>query len=80
MPVCPWGPLTHTRRFLAAELAVVRSRRLGPPPVGQAYGTTELLPGTGTETHVVSHDDPGRRDLATGERGKLLRQAPREGP
>ncbi|GHD91460.1 4-coumarate--CoA ligase family protein [Streptomyces naganishii] len=37
---------------LDAELAAACSRRLGLPPVGQAYGMTELSPGT----HVVPPD------------------------
>ncbi|MGP2441333.1 4-coumarate--CoA ligase family protein [Streptomyces sp. JW3] len=51
---------------LDAALAAACSRRLGLPPVGQAYGMTELSPGT----HVVPRDQ-----LATappGTVGKLI--------
>ncbi|MBT2413924.1 4-coumarate--CoA ligase family protein [Streptomyces sp. ISL-12] len=51
---------------LDARLAAACSRRLGLPPVGQAYGMTELSPGT----HVVPRDQ-----LATappGTVGKLI--------
>ncbi|MFG2194568.1 4-coumarate--CoA ligase family protein [Streptomyces sp. NPDC048639] len=56
--VCSAAPLD-------AELATVCSRRLGLPPIMQAYGMTELSPGT----HVV----PRRaRDAPPGTVGKLI--------
>jgi len=51
---------------LDAELAAACSRRLGLPPVGQAYGMTELSPGT----HVVPRD--AMRDAPPGTVGKLI--------
>ncbi|MEU6403103.1 AMP-binding protein [Streptomyces sp. NPDC046985] len=51
---------------LDADLAAACARRLGLPPVGQAYGMTELSPGT----HVVP---PGAlRTAPPGTVGKLL--------
>ncbi|MEU6395188.1 4-coumarate--CoA ligase family protein [Streptomyces sp. NPDC046939] len=50
---------------LDAELALACSRRLGLPPVGQAYGMTELSPGT----HVVPLNAP---DAPPGTVGKLI--------
>ncbi|MGW1027374.1 4-coumarate--CoA ligase family protein [Streptomyces sp. NPDC002577] len=50
---------------LDAELAQACSRRLGLPPVGQAYGMTELSPGT----HVVPLD---AADPPPGAVGKLI--------
>lgn len=50
---------------LDAELAEACSRRLGLPPVGQAYGMTELSPGT----HVVPLDEA---DPPPGSVGKLI--------
>ncbi|MCW8095013.1 4-coumarate--CoA ligase family protein [Streptomyces tauricus] len=50
---------------LDAELAEACSRRLGLPPVGQAYGMTELSPGT----HVVPLDET---DPPPGSVGKLI--------
>ncbi|MFE9647315.1 4-coumarate--CoA ligase family protein [Streptomyces sp. NPDC006365] len=50
---------------LDAELAAACSRRLGLPPVGQAYGMTELSPGT----HVVPRDSA---DPPPGSVGKLI--------
>ncbi|MGV9251672.1 4-coumarate--CoA ligase family protein [Streptomyces sp. NPDC003697] len=51
---------------LDAALAAACSRRLGLPPVGQAYGMTELSPGT----HVVPLD--AMRDAPAGTVGKLI--------
>ncbi|MGW2518805.1 4-coumarate--CoA ligase family protein [Streptomyces sp. NPDC001617] len=51
---------------LDAELAAACSRRLGLPPVGQAYGMTELSPGT----HVVPRT--AMRDAPPGTVGKLI--------
>ncbi|MEV5725345.1 4-coumarate--CoA ligase family protein [Streptomyces pharetrae] len=51
---------------LDAGLAAACSRRLGLPPVGQAYGMTELSPGT----HVVPLD--AMRDAPAGTVGKLI--------
>ncbi|MFE0868845.1 4-coumarate--CoA ligase family protein [Streptomyces rochei] len=51
---------------LDANLAAACSRRLGLPPVGQAYGMTELSPGT----HVVPLD--AMRDAPPGTVGKLI--------
>ncbi|MFD7702711.1 4-coumarate--CoA ligase family protein [Streptomyces caelestis] len=51
---------------LDASLAAACSRRLGLPPVGQAYGMTELSPGT----HVVPLDAMG--DAPPGTVGKLV--------
>lgn len=51
---------------LDATLAAACSRRLGLPPVGQAYGMTELSPGT----HVVPLD--AMRDAPPGTVGKLI--------
>ena len=48
------------------NLAAACSRRLGLPPVGQAYGMTELSPGT----HVVPRD--AMRDAPPGTVGKLI--------
>ncbi|NBM18992.1 4-coumarate--CoA ligase family protein [Streptomyces sp. GC420] len=50
---------------LDAELAEACSRRLGLPPVMQAYGMTELSPGT----HVCPRDS---HDIPPGAVGKLL--------
>ncbi|MEU5294988.1 4-coumarate--CoA ligase family protein [Streptomyces umbrinus] len=50
---------------LDAELAEACSRRLGLPPVGQAYGMTELSPGT----HVVPRDSV---NPPPGSVGKLI--------
>ncbi|MGW7261846.1 4-coumarate--CoA ligase family protein [Streptomyces sp. NPDC054842] len=50
---------------LDAALAAACSRRLGLPPVGQAYGMTELSPGT----HVVPLD---AADPPPGTVGKLI--------
>ncbi|GAA0640427.1 4-coumarate--CoA ligase family protein [Streptomyces thermocarboxydovorans] len=51
---------------LDARLAVACAERLGLPPVGQAYGMTELSPGT----HVVPLD--AMRDAPPGTVGKLI--------
>ncbi|MEU3659305.1 4-coumarate--CoA ligase family protein [Streptomyces sp. NPDC032940] len=51
---------------LDAHLAAACSRRLGLPPVGQAYGMTELSPGT----HVVPLD--AMADAPPGTVGKLI--------
>ncbi|MFC7841423.1 4-coumarate--CoA ligase family protein [Streptomyces sp. NPDC057382] len=51
---------------LDARLAAACSARLGLPPVGQAYGMTELSPGT----HVVPLD--AMRDAPPGTVGKLI--------
>ncbi|WP_395574099.1 4-coumarate--CoA ligase family protein [Streptomyces sp. BK79] len=51
---------------LDARLAAACSRRLGLPPVGQAYGMTELSPGT----HVVPLD--AMTDAPPGTVGKLV--------
>ncbi|MFE4048950.1 4-coumarate--CoA ligase family protein [Streptomyces sp. YIM B13518] len=51
---------------LDASLATACSRRLGLPPVGQAYGMTELSPGT----HVVPLD--AMADAPPGTVGKLI--------
>ncbi|MER7051803.1 MULTISPECIES: 4-coumarate--CoA ligase family protein [unclassified Streptomyces] len=51
---------------LDAKLAAACSRRLGLPPVGQAYGMTELSPGT----HVVPLD--AMNDAPPGTVGKLI--------
>ncbi|MEU4147219.1 4-coumarate--CoA ligase family protein [Streptomyces parvulus] len=51
---------------LDARLAAACSRRLGLPPVGQAYGMTELSPGT----HVVPLD--AMADAPPGTVGKLI--------
>ncbi|MFG2128836.1 4-coumarate--CoA ligase family protein [Streptomyces sp. NPDC048751] len=51
---------------LDARLAAACSQRLGLPPVGQAYGMTELSPGT----HVVPLD--AMRDAPAGTVGKLI--------
>ncbi|MFI1757473.1 4-coumarate--CoA ligase family protein [Streptomyces sp. NPDC020571] len=51
---------------LDARLAAACSRRLGLPPVGQAYGMTELSPGT----HVVPLD--AMTDAPPGSVGKLI--------
>ncbi|MFC8425867.1 4-coumarate--CoA ligase family protein [Streptomyces sp. NPDC057236] len=51
---------------LDASLATACSRRLGLPPVGQAYGMTELSPGT----HVVPLD--AIDDAPPGTVGKLI--------
>ncbi|MFD7710103.1 4-coumarate--CoA ligase family protein [Streptomyces sp. NPDC059785] len=50
---------------LDAELAAACSRRLGLPPIGQAYGMTELSPGT----HVVPLD---AENPPPGAVGKLI--------
>ncbi|MGW4030569.1 4-coumarate--CoA ligase family protein [Streptomyces sp. NPDC004838] len=46
--------ITSAAAPLDAELAAACSQRLGLPPIGQAYGMTELSPGT----HVVPLDAP----------------------
>ncbi|MFD9002778.1 4-coumarate--CoA ligase family protein [Streptomyces sp. NPDC059582] len=51
---------------LDAELAAACSRRLGLPPVGQAYGMTELSPGT----HVVPLD--AMHEAPAGTVGRLI--------
>ncbi|MFJ9022295.1 4-coumarate--CoA ligase family protein [Streptomyces sp. NPDC102259] len=51
---------------LDADLAAACAQRLGLPPVGQAYGMTELSPGT----HVVPLD--AMRDAPAGTVGKLI--------
>ncbi|WP_121702176.1 4-coumarate--CoA ligase family protein [Streptomyces sp. E5N298] len=51
---------------LDARLAAACSQRLGLPPVGQAYGMTELSPGT----HVVPLD--AMSDAPPGTVGKLI--------
>ncbi|MFB7655136.1 MULTISPECIES: 4-coumarate--CoA ligase family protein [unclassified Streptomyces] len=51
---------------LDAQLAAACSQRLGLPPVGQAYGMTELSPGT----HVVPLD--AMADAPPGSVGKLI--------
>ncbi|GAA2599508.1 MULTISPECIES: 4-coumarate--CoA ligase family protein [Streptomyces] len=51
---------------LDARLATACSRRLGLPPVGQAYGMTELSPGT----HVVPLD--AMAEAPPGTVGKLI--------
>ncbi|MFI2642768.1 4-coumarate--CoA ligase family protein [Streptomyces sp. NPDC018610] len=51
---------------LDAELAAACSRRLGLPAIGQAYGMTELSPGT----HVVPPDALG--EAPAGTVGRLL--------
>uniref|UniRef100_UPI003D758C10 AMP-binding protein n=1 Tax=Streptomyces sp. bgisy153 TaxID=3413793 RepID=UPI003D758C10 len=51
---------------LDADLAAACSRRLNLPPVGQAYGMTELSPGT----HVVPLD--AMRDAPAGTVGRLI--------
>ncbi|MFE6285723.1 4-coumarate--CoA ligase family protein [Streptomyces sp. NPDC057877] len=51
---------------LDAALAAACSQRLGLPPVGQAYGMTELSPGT----HVVPLD--AMREAPPGTVGKLI--------
>ncbi|MFI8220333.1 4-coumarate--CoA ligase family protein [Streptomyces sp. NPDC085932] len=51
---------------LDARLAAACSERLGLPPVGQAYGMTELSPGT----HVVPLD--AMRDAPPGTVGRLI--------
>jgi acyl-CoA synthetase (AMP-forming)/AMP-acid ligase II len=51
---------------LDARLAAACSRRLGLPPVGQAYGMTELSPGT----HVVPLD--AMSEAPPGTVGKLI--------
>ncbi|WP_416976442.1 4-coumarate--CoA ligase family protein [Streptomyces sp. T028] len=51
---------------LDADLAAACSDRLNLPPVGQAYGMTELSPGT----HVVSLD--AMRDAPAGTVGRLI--------
>ncbi|GAA1436281.1 4-coumarate--CoA ligase family protein [Streptomyces thermospinosisporus] len=51
---------------LDARLAVACAERLGLPPVGQAYGMTELSPGT----HVVPLD--AMREAPPGTVGKLI--------
>ncbi|MEI7033543.1 4-coumarate--CoA ligase family protein [Streptomyces pratensis] len=63
---------------LDAELAAACSARLGLPPVRQAYGMTELSPGTHVVPLSVEHPPPGTV-------GKLLpgtemRIAPLDGP
>ncbi|MFI7501429.1 4-coumarate--CoA ligase family protein [Streptomyces sp. NPDC049687] len=51
---------------LDADLAAACADRLGLPPLGQAYGMTELSPGT----HVVPLD--AMRDAPAGTVGKLI--------
>jgi acyl-CoA synthetase (AMP-forming)/AMP-acid ligase II len=51
---------------LDAQLAAACARRLGLPPIGQAYGMTELSPGT----HVVPLD--AVREAPAGTVGKLI--------
>ncbi|MFB7593550.1 4-coumarate--CoA ligase family protein [Streptomyces sp. NPDC056160] len=51
---------------LDADLARACSRRLGLPPVGQAYGMTELSPGTHVVPPAALHDAP------PGTVGKLI--------
>ncbi|MFJ8199931.1 4-coumarate--CoA ligase family protein [Streptomyces sp. NPDC096152] len=51
---------------LDAQLAAACSQRLGLPPVGQAYGMTELSPGT----HVVPQD--ALHEAPPGTVGKLI--------
>jgi acyl-CoA synthetase (AMP-forming)/AMP-acid ligase II len=51
---------------LDADLAAACAKRLNLPPVGQAYGMTELSPGT----HVVPLD--AMRDAPAGTVGKLI--------
>ncbi|MEU6666479.1 4-coumarate--CoA ligase family protein [Streptomyces sp. NPDC046727] len=51
---------------LDAQLAAACSERLGLPPIGQAYGMTELSPGT----HVVPIDQ--LREAPAGTVGKLI--------
>ncbi|MFI0999929.1 4-coumarate--CoA ligase family protein [Streptomyces galbus] len=51
---------------LDADLAAACAKRLGLPPVGQAYGMTELSPGT----HVVPLD--AMREAPPGTVGKLI--------
>src|SRR5690606_6120456 len=51
---------------LDASLAAACARRLGLPPVGQAYGMTELSPGT----HVVPLD--AMHDAPPGTVGRLI--------
>ncbi|NKQ25452.1 4-coumarate--CoA ligase family protein [Streptomyces galbus] len=51
---------------LDADLAAACAQRLGLPPVGQAYGMTELSPGT----HVVPLD--AMREAPPGTVGKLI--------
>ncbi|PWJ07696.1 4-coumarate--CoA ligase family protein [Streptomyces sp. NWU49] len=51
---------------LDARLAAACSQRLGLPPVGQAYGMTELSPGTHVVPPAALHDAP------PGTVGKLL--------
>ncbi|MFJ9726244.1 4-coumarate--CoA ligase family protein [Streptomyces sp. NPDC101209] len=58
--------ITSAAAPLDAALAEACSRRLGLPPVGQAYGMTELSPGT----HVVPLD--AMRDAPPGTVGKLI--------
>ncbi|MGW3095531.1 4-coumarate--CoA ligase family protein [Streptomyces sp. NPDC001102] len=58
--------ITSAAAPLDASLAEACSRRLGLPPVGQAYGMTELSPGT----HVVPLD--AMRDAPPGTVGKLI--------
>ncbi|MBR7839855.1 AMP-binding protein, partial [Actinospica durhamensis] len=43
---------------LDARLAAACSQRLGLPPVGQAYGMTELSPGTHVVPPAALHDAP----------------------
>ncbi|WP_406444283.1 4-coumarate--CoA ligase family protein [Streptomyces sp. NBC_01613] len=58
--------ITSAAAPLDAKLAAACSRRLGLPPVGQAYGMTELSPGT----HVVPLD--AMQDAPPGTVGKLI--------
>lgn len=51
---------------LDAKLAAACSQRLGLPPVGQAYGMTELSPGTHVVPLAAMHDAPA------GTVGKLI--------
>ncbi|GAA4808457.1 4-coumarate--CoA ligase family protein [Streptomyces ziwulingensis] len=58
--------VTSAAAPLDARLAAACSARLGLPPVGQAYGMTELSPGT----HVVPMD--ATADAPPGTVGKLI--------
>ncbi|KUO20393.1 4-coumarate--CoA ligase family protein [Streptomyces dysideae] len=58
--------ITSAAAPLDAKLAAACSERLGLPPVGQAYGMTELSPGT----HVVPVD--AMHDAPAGTVGKLI--------
>ena len=62
----PSVPSISAAAPLDAHLAAACSRRLGLPPVGQAYGMTELSPGT----HVVPLD--AMNEAPPGTAGKLI--------